>query len=259
MFLNDNQRPKAAPNLGDVTDDAFLGGRVQILQNRTGFRSGLDSVMLAAAVPAKAREHICDVGAGVGTAALCLAARVSGLRVTAIEIDPSLSKLAQANFERNLYAESFENILADIVARPRNVARQSFHHVLTNPPYHETGRGTPAPDRSKARAKSSSESELSAWLRFASALVRPKGTLTAILPPEQIPLALTAMSPLGLGVEIIPLWPSSSVAAKRVIIRTRMNSKTPLRLYSGLTLHNPDGSPTKSAEAILRHGQALST
>ena len=63
---NPDQRPKAAPFA--TTDDAFLGGRVQVLQPRKGFRAGLDAVMLAAAVPARAGDRVCELGAGVGTA-----------------------------------------------------------------------------------------------------------------------------------------------------------------------------------------------
>ena len=259
MSSKNSQRPKAARAALETSDDAFLGGRVRVYQPRSGFRSGLDAVMLAAAVPAKANERICDVGAGVGTAALCLAARVPGLHVAVIELNPQFAGLARLNFERNAVAESFECIVADVLERPRTIARQAYHHVLTNPPFHDAARGTAAPQPDKARATSLTGSQLGVWLRFASSLVRPKGTLTAILPPAQIPLALDAISPEGLGVEIIPLWPSIDVAAKRVILRARTNSKTPLRLLPGLTLFEPGGAPAKAAEAILRHGQALST
>lgn len=259
MSSKNSQRPKAAHAGTEVSDDDFVGGRVRIYQPRVGFRAGLDAVMLAASVPAKANEKICDVGAGVGTAALCLAARVPGLHVTAIELNPEFAELARLNFERNAVSESFECIIADVLERPRTIARQAYHHVLTNPPFHDTARGTVAPALDKARATALSAPQLRLWLRFARTLVRPKGTLTAILPPAQIPLALDAISPEGLGVEIIPLWPSADVAAKRVILRARTNSKTPLCLHSGLTLFEPGGAPAKAAEAILRHGQSLST
>ncbi len=60
---------------GDVTDDGFLDGRLKILQPAKGYRSGLDSVLLGAAVPARAGERVLEAGAGVGVARLCLPAR----------------------------------------------------------------------------------------------------------------------------------------------------------------------------------------
>lgn len=241
----------------ELTDDAFLGGRVQAWQPAQGFRAGLDAVTLAAAVPARAREHVCELGSGVGIASLCLAARVPGLHVTAVEIDEDLAALAQANGERN--KANLTAVVTDILKRPRTLARQSFHHVFTNPPYHDIARGTRAPEAGKARATSTHSADLVTWLRFARALTRPKGTVTAILPPDQLATALSALAPEGHGAEIIPLWPNHGAPAKRIIIRTRMNSKAPLQLLAGLVLHTPAGKPTAEAEAVLRHGEALIT
>lgn len=83
-----------------VTEDGFLDGRLRICQPERGFRAGLDAVMLAAAVPAGAGDSALELGAGVGTASLCLAAR-TGCRVTGIEIEPALVELANANAARN--------------------------------------------------------------------------------------------------------------------------------------------------------------
>lgn len=256
MSSKPDQRPKAAQAM-ELTDDAFLGGRVQAWQPAQGFRAGLDSVTLAASVPARAREHVCDLGAGAGIASLCLAARVPGLHITAVEIDAGLAALAQANGDRN--NAQIEAIVADVLKRPRTLARQHFHHVLTNPPFHDIAKGTRAPEGAKARATSAHAPDLVTWLRFARALTRPKGTVTAILPPDQLPLALQALAPQGQGAEIIPLWPKPGAAAKRIIIRTRMNSKAPLQLHAGLLLATTAGKPTPEAEAVLRHGQALIT
>jgi tRNA1(Val) A37 N6-methylase TrmN6 len=241
----------------ELTDDAFLGGRLQAWQPAQGFRAGLDSVTLAAAVPARAKERVCELGSGVGVAALCLAARVRDLHVTAVEIDEDLAALAEANAKRNNAIA--EVVVADVLKRPRTLARQSFHHVLTNPPFHDIAKGTRAPQAVKARATSANLNDLVTWLRFARALTRPKGTVTAILPPEQIPLALQALSPNGQGVEIIPLWPKPGALAKRIIIRVRMNAKAPLQLHAGLVLNTTAGKPTPEAEAVLRHAQALIT
>jgi tRNA1(Val) A37 N6-methylase TrmN6 len=253
-----DQRPKAAA-VRETTDDAFLDGRVRVLQPKRGFRAGLDSVMLAAAVPAHAGDRVCDLGAGVATAVLCLAARVGGLHVTAVEIDEVLAALARQNGARNGGAAAFAVVVADVLKRPRSLPRQGFDHVLTNPPYHDIGRGTRAPERDKAKATSANARDLVEWLRFARALARPKGTVSAILPPDQLAHALSALSPAGAGVDIVPLWPMTGAPAKRVIVRVRMNSLAPMRLHAGLVLHEVGGAPTPAAEAVLRHAEALIT
>jgi tRNA1(Val) A37 N6-methylase TrmN6 len=246
----------AAANL---TDDAFLGGRLNLLQPKAGFRSGLDAVMLAASILAKPRQHVCDVGAGVGAALMCLAARVPDLEVSAVEIDPVLAALATQNHVRNGLTGSLIVHEADVLMRPRSVPRQAFHHVMSNPPFHDAARGTLAPERTKARAKAIDADGLSAWLRFCRALVRPKGTVTVILPPAQLAAAMSALTRDGLGGVVIPLWPKAGVPAKRVILRVLMNSSAPMQLQPGLVLHEGDGHATSFAEQILRGGGALTT
>lgn len=251
-----DQRPLDADNL---TDDAFLGGRLQLLQPRRGFRAGLDAVMLAAAVPARVRQRVCDLGCGVGTAGLCLAARVTGLAITGVDCDEKMRTLALLNAGRNGFAESYDCLDADLTGRARSLPRQHFHHVLTNPPFHDTSRGTKPPGVSKAAAKSIGTEALHRWLRNARAITRPGGTVTAILPPAQLATAIAALSPRGCGVTIIPLFPSPETGAKRLILRIVTDSAAPLVLARGVILHGPDGKPTREAEEILRHGGALTT
>ena len=69
----------------EARQDAFLGGRLRLWQPVRGYRAGGDPVLLAASVPAQAGQAVLDVGCGVGTAALCLSARVPGVAVTGLE------------------------------------------------------------------------------------------------------------------------------------------------------------------------------
>src|SRR6185295_6093216 len=100
-----SRRPASAtsfvPMPVDVTADAVLGGRLLLKQPRRGHRVGHDALLLAAACPARARERVVDLGAGVGAAGLALALRVDGAEVTLVEVDPDLAALAAENARVN--------------------------------------------------------------------------------------------------------------------------------------------------------------
>src|SRR5690606_10981246 len=104
-----------------LTDDAFLGGRLQVLQPARGFRSGIDAVLLAAAAPAAAGERVLDLGTGAGVAAVCLARRVDGVAVTGVEIQPDLCALASTNAERIALSGAVVIVEADVCAPARAV------------------------------------------------------------------------------------------------------------------------------------------
>ena len=59
-------------NNDELSNDAFLGGKLKLLQPRTGFRAGIDSVLLAASVTASPGEKVLDIGIGVGAVLFCL-------------------------------------------------------------------------------------------------------------------------------------------------------------------------------------------
>ncbi len=239
-----------------ITRDTLLGGRVKLSQPAKGFRAAIDPVLLAAAVPAVAGESILDAGAGTGAAALCLAARVAGARVTGIEIDPDLIALARANAAETGVADRVIFIAGDLRA-PGAVSRESFDHVLTNPPFAEEGSGTPTPDAAKRLATIEGSGGLAAWLDACLDALKPGGWLTVIHRADRIGGVLAHLQGRAGGGAVFPLLPGAAKPAKRVIVAARKGSRAPMESRVGLVLHGPGGGYTPEAEAILRHAQAL--
>lgn len=236
-----------------TTDGHLLGGRVLYRQPATGFRSGLEPVLLAASVPARTGEHVLEVGTGAGAALLCLSHRVHGLRTTGVELHPALSAIATDNARRNGFAD-MEVVTGDIASIP---LPHAFDHAIANPPYHPPG-GSASPEASRDLAKRGSESLIDAWIGRMSAVLRHKGSLTLIVPAWLIPCCLTAMaasrSPCS---AIFPLWPKAGRPAKLNLLRGVKDGRGPMRLLPGLVLHQPDGSFTEPAAAILTEAAAL--
>lgn len=237
-----------SPNRCDMTD-TFLDGRVVVRQSETGFRSGLDAVMLAAAVPARAGDKVLELGAGAGTASLCLMARVPGLALTGVEIDPALVALANQNAAANGATARF--VTADIFRLPQDL-RQDHDHVFCNPPFHDEDRAPPQADRARALMD---EGKLSDWLKTGMQRTVSGGFFTVILRTDRLAEALAALGESG--VALLPLWPRAGMPAKRIILLARKGSRAPLELLPGLVLHQENGAWTSEADLVLRRGNAL--
>lgn len=237
-----------------TTQGHLLGGRVIYRQPATGFRSGIEPVMLAASVPAQPGEHVLEAGTGAGATLLCLIARVPNAQATGVEIDATLAGLAAGNAHEN----SLSGIKIITGCIERAVFDQPFDHAIANPPYHAPS-GTASPVAGREIAKRGSDGLMTRWIERLTSVLRDRGTLTLIVPAMMIPCCLAAMSRGGCPATIIfPLWPKAGRPAKLVLLRGGKNARTPMRLSAGLVLHNPNGSFTKAAQAILMDGSALS-
>ncbi|MGV1015428.1 MAG: tRNA1(Val) (adenine(37)-N6)-methyltransferase [Methyloceanibacter sp.] len=260
MPSNKTKRSPARAEVGATSTDAFLGGRINIVQPHRGHRAGSDAVFLAAAVPADAKGLALDVGAGVGVAGLCLLARVPSVTVTAVEIDPALCQLAEANAARNGFAESFKVVNADVTWPAKKLTtaglvRETYDQVIANPPFREEGAVRTAP--SKAAAHVMRAGELAVWIRFLTAMTAPKGFVSLIYPSEHLGALLRQLDGRFGDVRIFPLFPKANTSATRVILQGRKGSRAAPRLLPGLVLHDSDGRYTDAAEAVLRGGEAL--
>jgi tRNA1(Val) A37 N6-methylase TrmN6 len=243
-----------------TSEDALLGGKLVLRQPLHGHRFGHDAVLLAAATPARTREHAIELGAGVGAAGLALARRVEGLAVTLVELDPSLAALAQENAKRNLLSERVRAVCLDAAAPAAQFAAAGLHpdaadHVLMNPPFNAPH--NPSPDRARRLARAASPGALVQWIETAARLLRAGGGLTLIWRADGLADVLAALT-AGFGaVAVVPVYPKPQAPAIRVLIRATRDSQAPLVILPGLILAGSDNKPTAQAHAILREGAVL--
>jgi tRNA1(Val) A37 N6-methylase TrmN6 len=239
-----------------------LGGRLRLRQPARGHRFGHDAILLAAACPARAGDTVADLGAGVGTAGLALAARVAGTTVALVEIDAGLAALAAENAERNGLAARARAVVLDVTAplcafAAAGLAPESFARVLMNPPFNDPARQRASPDRSRRLAHAASGATLAAWVKAASRLLRPRGTLGLIWRADGLAAALAALDPAFGAIAVLPVHPKPGAPAIRILVAATKGSRAPLALLPGLVLADDAGRPTAAADAVLREGAPL--
>ena len=243
-----------------VSTDHFLDHGIAVQQfAKSGHRSGLDAILLAATAPDSLAGRAADLGAGAGVVGLAVAHRCSKAQVDLFEIDPELSALSAASLalDHNSHlADRVSCVVGDVAQTADMLARAgckpgSYDLVLANPPYNDaTHRASPDPRRSSAHMATPATPET--WIKAAAQMLAHRGNLALILRPENLQQWMQAAQQSLGGLVIMPLHPRDQKPASRVLIGATKNSKAALKILPPLILHEADGSNTPEAEEILR-------
>jgi tRNA1(Val) A37 N6-methylase TrmN6 len=242
-----------------LTDDAVLGGRLQLLQPARGHRAGHDAILLAAAATGRA-QHAFDLGAGIGTAGLALLARGAARNVAMLELDPDLVRLAELNAERNGFSARATVMQSDVerIARRGGVpGAAGADLVIMNPPFNDPARHRASPLPARRRAHAAPDIDLEIWLRAADRLLKAGGRVVLIHRPEALAAMLGALNGRFGAAELIPIHARAREPAIRLIVRAQKGKRTPLSILPGLVLADESGRASAEAEAVLRGAAAL--
>jgi tRNA1Val (adenine37-N6)-methyltransferase len=137
----------------DETVDEILGGRLRIVQKKTGYRFSLDALLLAYFADLKEGDKLIDLGTGSGIVAMILAGRQRCGRVLGIEIQEQLVAMARRSATLNGLDRCVEIRQGDVRHPETLCALRSFDAAVFNPPYRRlrSGRLNRDPEKNVAR------------------------------------------------------------------------------------------------------------
>lgn len=249
----------------ETQEDAFLNGKLVLTQPKSGYRAGMDALLLAAAVEAEPGQQLMEAGCGAGAALLAVAIRADRAQFWGLEKAPHMAALARVNVARNDLDSRVCVLEGDILASLGQPAALShgpeeetsaFDGVFCNPPFDDARSGqAPSPAREHAYR---TDAPIEAWIKALANRLRGGAALTLIHRAHRLPEILRALEGRLGGIEVLPVRPRAGEAAKRVLVRARKGSRAALRLYAGLDLHDDSGNNAHSARAqALWQGAAL--
>jgi tRNA1Val (adenine37-N6)-methyltransferase len=251
----DADRPDKADATGEdgETLDAILGGRLRIIQRKSGYRFSIDALLLAHFVSLKEGEECIDLGTGSGVVALILACRRSRGRVLGIDIQEEFVAMARRSAELNGLAGRVEVRLGDIRHPESLFAPTSFDVAVFNPPYRRLRSGRTNPDHGKAVARHEIAATAGDFLAAAVLALKPGGRAYAVYPARRM-------------VELISRMRDGRIEPKRLrIVHSRPGGRGELILVEGvkggreqmtvlppLFIYGEGGGYTAEAAAIFR-------
>jgi tRNA1Val (adenine37-N6)-methyltransferase len=168
------------------TSDTLFGGKIQVLQQKNGYRFSIDAILLAGFVWLRKGDRVIDLGTGVGIIPLILANQGEGSeQIVGVEIQEKLATLAQ----RNVLINELEDIITicqgDLKELHNTLPPSSFDVLVTNPPYYRVESGRVNPSSQKAIARHEITCTIDDVLQATRYLLREGGRVFVIFPAHR--------------------------------------------------------------------------
>jgi tRNA1(Val) A37 N6-methylase TrmN6 len=238
----------------ETTEDTFFSGRLLLRQPIRGYRSSVDSILLAYfAYTGRGAERCIDLGAGCGTVGLSLLLSGHVGVVTAIECQPELADTSLQNAILNGLEDKFEMIRADIRGQEMFIhLAHNANLVVINPPFWPLTHRLPTSEQRRI-ACHEINGTLDDWVEAASLLLsRRKGRVCIVYPSKRLDELLYALQKKKLSPSRLRfVHPCLRKPAELVLIEARSVSKGNLTILPPLFLRDEDGCDSKELSKIV--------
>ena len=186
--------PEVAIGPGESLD-AILGGRLQFIQSRDGYRFSVDALLLAGFATIRDRDVLVDLGTGCGVIPILLLHTRPIAYAVGLEIQPELASQAARNVRLNGFDRRMSVVRGDLRALP--LKGGSADVVVCNPPYRKLDSGRINPDARRAIARHEIMASLDDILAAARYLLRKRGRIAFVYPSVRLVDAFARMRRFG--------------------------------------------------------------
>jgi len=174
----------------ETTQDDLQYKNLHLLQNKRGYRSTEDSLILLYAIIKQLgfdfHGNAFEFGTGSGIISLLLAAKLKNITITAIEIQDSLFQLAKENILHAGLEKKVVLIKADGNKIKEFFNPGKFDCAFSNPPFFTEGSGKPSPIKEKHHARYEILCTMTDVLNSFEYLLKPQGRAFLVYPIQRL-------------------------------------------------------------------------
>lgn len=219
---------------------------LKIIQKKTGFKFGIDAVLLANSAKIGRNKKIVDLGTGTGVIPLIIAGKTSNNKIYGLEIQKDIAKMAERSIMYNSLEDSIEIINEDLKKASQILGKNQMDIVLSNPPYFKDApKELQNPDIRKLISRHEVKCNLEDIIKSASSLLRFQGSFYMIHRPSRLIEIVTVLRKYELEPkEIRFIHPRENKDANLLIIHSRKKANQevkilpPIFVYEGENYSN---------------------
>lgn len=229
-------------------------GWISFPPSEVAYPLSTDTVLLADFCTPGARDRICDLGAGVGTLSLLLAARLPQCLFTGFELQEDAAANAANVIAYNDMSDRVNVRQGDIRQIKSLCAPGCFDTVVSNPPYFPAQSGKHAEGR-RDICRSETYCSLTELCDAAAYLLKYGGGFSLVHRPERLAELMVSLSSRHLEPKRLRFVKKQDDAAPSLVLLTaKKGGKSGLTILPDLVLTNADGSESAEYQRIYHTG-----
>jgi tRNA1Val (adenine37-N6)-methyltransferase len=242
----------ADPKNSGESINGLFANKVRVIQSLRGYRVSEDALILTWFARVAPGELVLDAGTGCGVIAFGLAMKEREATIVGLEIQEALADRAGRSRQINGLEFNVTIVRGDLRRAHIFFRPKWFDAVVSNPPYHEPGRGWVSTQEEKALSRHQLMMPIVDLFSVSRQVLRSEGRLSLIYPASELDKVRTAMKETGFKPSRM-LWihPYEAAPPGLVCLEARLIVSGHSPEESSLVLFHRPGLRTRAAEAIL--------
>lgn len=234
----------------ETLDDLQLKG-IKVIQKKKAFRFGVDAVLLANFARIKNGMEVIDLCSGTGIVTFILAGKTNASKITGIEIQEEMVKMAMRSVEFNKLQDKINFINGDLTNIDLLSKLPKVDVVTVNPPYKLKNSGIINEYDKNAIARHEICCTLEDVIIAAKTVLKDNGRMYMIHRPDRMADALCLMKKHRIEPKLIRMvQPNVNKAPNMFLIEGQKFGGNFLKWDNTLYIYNNDGSYTEEINKI---------
>jgi len=235
-----------------LTTDTFYNGRIQVKQNKSGYRFSIDAVLLASHAFPREGDKVLDLGTGCGIIPLMLAYRNPTIKIYGVELQEPLAEIASLNIKDNNMEDRVTILCLDMKGLKQDMISGPADLIVCNPPYRKAESGRINPDEQRAVARHEIKVTLYDVIETARRMLHASGKFITIYPAERLVDIISQMRSAGIEPKFFRMiYSKIDTEAKLILLEGIKGGRPGIKIGPPLIIYRKDGSYTDEVEKMM--------
>ena len=237
--------------LSDEQVDDLQNNGLFILQKKSGFRFGMDSILLKDFTRIKPNDHVADLGTGSAILPILLSQKECSSRFSAFEWQADIAEMATRSVKYNQLADRIKVYNADLRSAHTMIGREGTDVVVCNPPYGKKHSVLTNENLNKRISRHETDCSINEIIEESSLILKNKGRMYIVFPPHRLLELLDGLRQYRLEPKHIRLvYGKASKSPYLLLTEAIKNAKPMLHFMPPLIVHHEDGEETEEIKQI---------